>query len=182
MVYHQNSLLTIWYKLKQINIAYLRNIPEKLSQLKKALEQTQHLLIQDPPNRNLILAERKGLEEIERWSNIEEGIWKQKSRVVWLKLGDSNTKFFHSYAKARQSHKAINLLISANGDRCVTQRQIMDEVRGFYVNLMGSAAETLPMVDKSIIAQGPTISNQQQQQQQLCYEVTDRRLRWHFSI
>lgn len=47
MVYHQNSLLNIWCKLKhmkesfkQINTTYLRNTPEKLSQLRKALEQT----------------------------------------------------------------------------------------------------------------------------------------------
>lgn len=48
----------------------------------------------------------------------------------------------------------------------------MDEVRNFYVNLMGTAAESLPMVDRAVIAHGHTLLNHHQHQ--LCCEVTDQ--------
>ena len=33
--------------------------------------------------------------------------WKLKSRIDWLKEGDANTKFFHSFASARRVSKSI---------------------------------------------------------------------------
>ncbi|XP_060210485.1 uncharacterized protein LOC132637413 [Lycium barbarum] len=48
--------------------------------------------------------------ELEKWHNIEESVLKQKSRVNWLKLGDSNTSFFHACIRNRLAQNQIRTL------------------------------------------------------------------------
>lgn len=94
------------------------------------------------------------LKELEKWSLIEERIWKQKARIDWLQLGDSNTKFFHAYAQMRQNAKGIHRLERADGTICLGHHFIKEEIRNFYMKLMGTAAVELTMVDKVIMKRG----------------------------
>ncbi|XVF79000.1 hypothetical protein PTKIN_Ptkin14bG0183700 [Pterospermum kingtungense] len=63
------------------------------------------------------------------WSLIrkEERMWQQKSRAMWLKEGDQNTKFFHLTATARKRAKRIeNLMI--RGINCDDPDAVKDGV------------------------------------------------------
>ena len=37
----------------------------------------------------------------------EEEFWRQKSRSLWLKVGDQNTVFFHKQAEVRKYYKTV---------------------------------------------------------------------------
>lgn len=50
------------------------------------------------------------------------------------------------------------MLTREDGIRCNTQEQIMSEIREFYIDLMGSAASELPMVDKEVVNRGPKLN------------------------
>uniref|UniRef100_A0A803Q138 CCHC-type domain-containing protein n=1 Tax=Cannabis sativa TaxID=3483 RepID=A0A803Q138_CANSA len=66
-------------------------------------------------------ADNKGwsqLKDLERTYNVyldkEEKFWKQRSRALWLKEGDRNTKFFHRKANSRKKKNSTTGLLDQN--------------------------------------------------------------------
>ena len=66
----------------------------------------------------------------------EEILWKQKSRIRWLKEGDRNTKFFHRTTIQRQHTNRITSLTSANGDPLHSHEDLEAALVGHYQNLL----------------------------------------------
>lgn len=166
----QSLLKDVWRKchklktpLKELNTKWFLKTNERVCSLRQKLQLVQIRLQQDPVGLEILQEEKTVLGELEKWSNIEENIWQQKARIDWLKLGDSNTKFFHAYAKMRKSANAIHRLTREDGSICLGQTQIKKEVREFYTKLMGTAAQELLMVDKRVVERGPKLTAPQQQ-------------------
>ncbi|XP_019156592.1 PREDICTED: uncharacterized protein LOC109153209 [Ipomoea nil] len=54
--------------------------------------------------------------ELEGLLKAEEVFWKQRSKQLWLKQGDSNTKFFHRTATARRRNNTLLHIKDHSGD------------------------------------------------------------------
>lgn len=52
----------------------------------------------------------------------EEASWRLKSRALWLKDGDRNTKFFHRYASARREMNTIWKISNGQEDFIFSQQ------------------------------------------------------------
>ncbi|KAL4386499.1 hypothetical protein GQ457_09G030020 [Hibiscus cannabinus] len=63
------------------------------------------------------VAEKRKMLQGELWklSRLSESIWRQKSRVTWLKEGDMNTEFFHRTAKIRSMRNVITGVLMKGG-------------------------------------------------------------------
>ena len=72
--------------------------------------------------------------DIEKLTLMEEISWRQKFRVLHLKEGDTNTKFFHRMANSNRKNNGIESLM-VNGTLSSDQGIIADYISHFFMNL-----------------------------------------------
>jgi hypothetical protein len=72
--------------------------------------------------------------ELESVAHLEETSWRQKSRMLWLKEDDNNTKFFHKLAN---SHRRSNYMEKVELDGVVykEETEVREKVVHFYESL-----------------------------------------------
>lgn len=71
----------------------------------------------------------------DRLSNLlacEEGLWKQRSKIKWLKEGDKNTRFFHMMATSKRKKNKIHKIMNSEGDWLDNQQDIARVGVKFY--------------------------------------------------
>lgn len=99
------------------------------------------------------------MQEVVKWMDIQESIYRQKARVDWVKLGDSNTKFFFNVMKQRQSRNRIDTICDAHHALLKTPAEVEQEFLSFYQQLLGSKASWLSGIDLSTVRRGKQLSN-----------------------
>ena len=65
----------------------------------------------------------------------EAKMWAQRSKVLWLKDGDHNMKFFHSRASQRRRQNYITKIHDNSSRLCTRPSQVIDIITNFYQDL-----------------------------------------------
>lgn len=65
----------------------------------------------------------------------EEAYWRQRSRLLWLTLGDSNSGYFHAVTKARKARNRLTVLENDDGIPFFEEDQISRLVCSYYDKL-----------------------------------------------
>ena len=99
-------------------------------------------------DKELSLAEAKEREKAreiyKEWVDLEEVLWRQKSREIWLKEGDRNTGFFHRMANSHRRRNSISS-IRINGRNLVKEAEVKEGlVRAFQCLLSAPINWRLP--------------------------------------
>ncbi|WMV13373.1 hypothetical protein MTR67_006758 [Solanum verrucosum] len=99
----------------------------------------------------------------------EESLWRQKSRALWRKEGDKNTKFFHRIANAYRRYNNIDQLMV---QREITQEphKIEGEIIDFYKKLYTETAQWRPTLQD---AQCPVITEEEKEALQANFEESE---------
>lgn len=130
---HHTDLVEKLYRCRKAISYWKRNNPSnnlKLIELLKAkIDQSQ--------NDDSMTSE----EELEmKWQlcaayREEEIYWRQKSRAIWLKEGNRNTKYFHAKTKKRRARNRIIKLKNSMGQLVETEDEIEQVAVEYFSNL-----------------------------------------------
>ncbi|XP_056695746.1 uncharacterized protein [Spinacia oleracea] len=158
---HGTAMYQVWQKLKCVKQGLktlhkkeFARLEERIDNIRTDLDGIQHLLAATPTDSELQVNEKKQLELLKKFLGIQESAYRQKSRIQWLKTGDSNSKFFFSAMKERYTRNSIDLLYDTAGRKLVTTEEIQKEICDFYKELVGSAADNLVGIDLDVVRKG----------------------------
>ncbi|XP_074293374.1 uncharacterized protein LOC141620388 [Silene latifolia] len=82
---------------------------------------------------------RKLVAELANLRRQEEQYWRQRSRALWLRDGDRNTKFFHTRAGERRSKNNISALVDDNGVVRAGDEEVAEVANAYFVDLFNSS-------------------------------------------
>ncbi|KAL6213916.1 hypothetical protein ACLB2K_013355 [Fragaria x ananassa] len=88
------------------------------------------------PECETVNEEKKALNtKLQELLSAEETIWIQRSKSLWLKVGDRNTAFFHRRASNRKQRNTIKGLNNSNGVWVTKPNEIEEIVTSYYNSL-----------------------------------------------
>ena len=117
------------------------NIHNNVTNLRMELEKIQMELDKDPHNPNLREAEAIHLQNYNEAVITEERFLKQKAKIEWLQVGDSNSAYFHRVVKTRVARNHISFIHDATG-RLVDGNDVYDTFVNHYLNFLGKQGHT----------------------------------------
>ncbi|XP_059301906.1 uncharacterized protein LOC132053823 [Lycium ferocissimum] len=89
-----NKLKLMKEEMKKMNHQEFSNVEQRIQSYRQQLSEVQEQLRDCFSDPTLYATEKEIKLSLEKWILVEESILRQKSRVQWLKLGDTNSKIF----------------------------------------------------------------------------------------
>ena len=129
-----NCLDRCCVKLEAWNKLEFGHVGRMIAELQKKLE----WLERQPFTMECSTALKTTRIELNCWLEKEDEMWRQRSRISWLQVGDRNTRFFHEKASARSKKNLIVGLLDAEGRWQEDEAKMEDIVVEYYNNLFKS--------------------------------------------
>eukprot|EP00253_Pinus_taeda_P008595 PITA_08595 len=119
-------------EIKRWNKQTFGNIFKEKEKILQDLKNIQQRLILEGRTEELTLKEQEKEGKLLEREQQEEVLWRQKSRIRWLKEGEKNTRFFHRTTVQRRMHNQIAQVTNAQGEKLETQEEIEKEFLHYF--------------------------------------------------
>lgn len=130
-------------ELKSWNSHIFGNIDSSISRLEDTIQYWDNVANDRDLDPDEIITRSQAQLDLWGWLRRKKIHWAQNSRVNWLKLGDRNSKFFHTCASIRRRKNNISVL-EIEGEKITDPEKIKKEAILFYRNLFSEKNRTRP--------------------------------------
>nr|XP_027100870.1 uncharacterized protein LOC113719906 [Coffea arabica] len=137
---HGSKMFKVTRKIRNCRIELLKwrnkvqsNSRSKINDLKQELDRVRN---SDSDKRNGEVRELK--KQLAEAYKEEEIFWSQKARISWLREGDKNTKYFHSYVKGRRVSNNLSKIQREDGSWTNNEDEVVTEIAVYFKELFTS--------------------------------------------
>jgi len=136
-MYHLNQKIKFAKKqIKHWNRNVFGIISKASHKLETKMEKLQEKIVQEGRKKQHIKEEQCIQQDLSRRDKQEETLWRQKSRIKWLKEGDKNNKFFHNSMINRRTHNHIMSLRTETREVLESHKDFEDELQTHFSQIL----------------------------------------------
>ncbi|XP_019260883.1 PREDICTED: uncharacterized protein LOC109238857 [Nicotiana attenuata] len=157
-----NCMKRVKQVIKGLNTQNCKGVEDGIEVIRRELQEVHEKISCRMLNTELIEEEKELKSKLEKWILIEESIYRQRSKVQWLKLGDTNSAYFFAEMKNRNNLNGIHELTNDLGVQLHMEEEIEIEIFGYYKQLLGSNATAIPAIDPNVMKRGAMLTREQQ--------------------
>ncbi|GJT39899.1 hypothetical protein Tco_0939764 [Tanacetum coccineum] len=125
------------------------NLHDKVKRLRYEVDQIQRDLDLDPSNVHLCEEEAAYVQAFNEALLMEERFLKKKAKIEWLRVGDSNTTYFHKMVKGRKSQNRIDVVSNDDGVR-FDGDQVPLAFVNHYASFLGQQGDSIPLITNDL--------------------------------
>ncbi|XP_062075211.1 uncharacterized protein LOC133779240 [Humulus lupulus] len=150
------------HTLKRFNWKIMGDISCNYERSKFEYQQAHSKCLADPSNRMLSIEDRETYLEFKRQEKVYASFMYQKSKIDWLRFGDSNSSFFHASIKRRKLANRIVSFVSNDGKIVDDYDKVTDHFLVHFKNFLGTANKASGEIDDQAIWFGAVLSREDQ--------------------
>ncbi|GJV00076.1 protein LAZ1 [Tanacetum coccineum] len=140
------SMFQVVQKMKMLKKPFRKllhdqgNLHDRFNQLQFKLDEVQKAIDIDPSNQELREEEAAYIQAFNKAKIDEERFLRQKAKIEWLEIGDSNSSYFHKSIKSRNQRSRIDVISTAD-NVLVMGNCVFDVFVSHYESFIGTNME-----------------------------------------